>query len=61
MQYQRRSDLFRARKITIILAVFLFWLLGFVVMFRDTLFPHSLVAPTLSASQRQELKDRNLA
>lgn len=61
MQYQRRSDLFRTRKITIILAVFLLWLSGFVVMFRDSLFPHSLTPPTLSAEQRQELKDKNLA
>jgi len=61
LQFQRRSDLFRTRKITIILAVFLLWLSGFAVMFRDSLFPHSLETATLSALQRQELKEKSLA
>ncbi len=58
---QRRADLFRARKITIVLAVFLLWLGSFVALFRDVLFTHSLDVPKLSADQRQEIKDRKSA
>lgn len=61
MQFQRRSDLFRARKITIVLAVFLLWLSCFAVVFRESLFLSSTEMPTLSEEQRQELKDRSLA
>lgn len=61
MQFQRRSDLFRTRKVTIVLAVFLLWLASFAVLFRDSLFSPLLEPPTLSAAQRQELKDKKLA
>ena len=60
LRLQRRSDLFRTRKQTVVLAMFLVWLAGFVVLFRDSLFPPTPDRATLSAEQRQVLKDRGI-
>lgn len=60
MQLQRHSDLFLTRKLTIILAMFLLWLLAFGWMSRESLFPRMEVT-TLTAEQRQLLKDKSLA
>ena len=61
LQFQRRFDLFRTRKITIVLAVFLLWLGSFAILFREVLFPHSNEFLRQSTEQLQAIKDRKLA
>jgi len=60
LRLQRRTDLFRARKQTVVLAMILVWLTGFVALFRDSLFPPSPDRASLSAEQRQLLKEKGI-
>ncbi len=60
LQFKRRFDLFPARKVTIILAVFLLWLSSFAFLFRDVLFSHPDDLLLLSTEQGRDIQDQKL-